>query len=630
MSKSVRPKNEVNNVHLLKSLKTLETLNSTELDNITRLMAHFFKVPIAFVTLIEGQQVIFKSKYGLMNNNVAHELSIYSFAINQKEPFIIGDLRVDARFIGNQLIQKSSPIVFYMSQIIRSKKSRPLGTLSIIDSVPRDLTTEEIEDFNYFVKLIESFFHRLEEKNTTRYIKKKLVNTQYEFEQTFEQAPVGLAYISLEGRWLKVNPAMCQMLGYQESELLDKFYAKFIYPDDLQVDREMALDLLEGKINSYNNKKRYLKKSGDVMWSSLSVSMAKDDLGQPNYYIYIVSDITVQVNAELELEKLRDHLEEEVKTRTADLNIALDQINSELAKRMATKKLLRLQTEKLQSLTDNLPALVSSVDASLHFTFANQAYESWFNLKARDILGKHIRDIIGIDAFMRAQSYMKEALNGKTVSFENKIVGQAGEIYIQTKYIPISKKQGGGFNSLSFDITEQKILQHHYEFEATHDALTGLPNRRAFMTYLQTLIQDEKLSKNVALLFLDLDDFKNINDTYGHEIGDAVLIQFSRVITQAIPANGFTARLAGDEFVILLQQINDAKADITKLCDNIIKELKKIERINNIKIELTTSIGANFEKNVYQQTASDLLTKADIAMYHAKLSNKGQFFINYG
>lgn len=630
MSKPVIAKNETNRVQQLKLLKILEAANSVELDNITRLTAHFFKVPMALVALVDNQQVVFKSNYGLKSSDVARELSIHSFATNQNEPFIIRDLRVDVRFYDNELIQKSPQTVFYMGQTILSKKGLPLGTLAIIDSVPRDLATEEIEDFNYFVKLIESFFHRLEEKASARHIKKKLASTQNEFEQTFEQAPVGLAYISLEGRWLKVNPAMCQMLGYQESELLDKFYAEFTYPADRPVDRAIALDLLEGKIDSYNNKKRYLKKSGDVMWSSLSVSMAKDELGQPNYYISVVSDITVQVNAELELEKLRDHLEEEVKVRTADLNTALCKINLVLTKRMATKKLLRLQTEKLQSITDNLPALISSVDASLHFTFANKAYESWFNLDVRDIIGKHVRDIIGVEAFVAAHGYMNKALSGKMVSFENKIKAKNGEIYIQTKYIPISEKQGGGFNSLSFDITDQKILQHHYEFEATHDALTGLPNRRAFMAHLQNLIQDEKLSKNVALLFLDLDDFKNINDTHGHEIGDAVLIQFARVIAQTIPANGFTARLAGDEFVILLQQINDAKTDISKLCNSIIKELKKIKQTNGIKIELSTSIGANFEKNVYQQTASDLLTKADIAMYNAKLSNKGRFFISYG
>ena len=168
-----------------------------------------------------------------------------------------------------------------------------------------------------------------------------------------------------------------------------------------------------------------------------------------------------------------------------------------------------------------------------------------------------------------------------------------------------------------------------HEYDASHDVLTKLPNRRAFTFLLENEINKSSQSnKGLSLLFLDLDNFKNFNDTYGHEFGDHVLKYFAEVLNSAIRQTDIVARLAGDEFTIILTELNDPEEDVRQICDKILSALKEVQMIEQVPITLSSSIGAAICYAGDKTSMDVLMSKADAAMYRAKEAGKGIYSIN--
>ena len=127
------------------------------------------------------------------------------------------------------------------------------------------------------------------------------------FENAFANAPIGMALVSLDGQFLKVNQSACQLLGYPEPELLRQTFAELTHPDDLDADLHERRRLLAGEIERYTQPKRYVRKDGDHVWASLSVSLVRDDQGQPVHFISQIVDISDRRRLELALQHLADH-----------------------------------------------------------------------------------------------------------------------------------------------------------------------------------------------------------------------------------------------------------------------------------------------------------------------------------
>lgn len=129
------------------------------------------------------------------------------------------------------------------------------------------------------------------------------------FREAFETSPIGMALVSLEGTWLKVNDSLSKIVGYTKEELLQKTFQDITHPEDLDLDLEYVNKMLAGKIQTYQMKKRYKHKSGHDVWVLLSVSLVKDDTGNPQYFVSQIQDITSETNAANELEAKVDELE---------------------------------------------------------------------------------------------------------------------------------------------------------------------------------------------------------------------------------------------------------------------------------------------------------------------------------
>ncbi|HZW24416.1 MAG TPA: MASE3 domain-containing protein [Gallionella sp.] len=150
----------------------------------------------------------------------------------------------------------------------------------------------------------------------------RLGAAEKEFRATFELAAVGVAHVSPDGRWLRVNRRLCDMLGYSREELLNRTFQDITHRDDIELDLDYVQRILSGEIANYSIEKRYLHKDGRIVWGNLTVALVHHRDGSPNYFITVISDITQRKKTEQELQAYRQHLEEMVDDRTEQLRQA--------------------------------------------------------------------------------------------------------------------------------------------------------------------------------------------------------------------------------------------------------------------------------------------------------------------
>jgi diguanylate cyclase (GGDEF)-like protein/PAS domain S-box-containing protein len=181
-----------------------------------------------------------------------------------------------------------------------------------------------------------------------------------------------------------------------------------------------------------------------------------------------------------------------------------------------------------------------------------------------------------------------------------------------------------GYRGVGRDVTERMLAQERIQYLATHDNMTGLPNRAMFTEMLNNAIATaRRYQRSFALLFLDLDRFKNINDTFGHEIGDLLLKEMAKRLADTLRDSDVVARLGGDEFVILLQETGDQQ-DVTMVARKLLAMLNKPVVLLSQECRITASIGISLYPNDAQDEQS-LMKNADIAMYRAKEEGRSNF-----
>ncbi|MFZ1873994.1 MAG: diguanylate cyclase [Chania sp.] len=623
----IEPCSPVNEPLRQLALDTLHVLDSNaveKLDRITRLAASYFNVPIALVSLIDRERQWFLSRFGLEARETPRNISFCAHAILQKETFIVCNTATDERFFDNPLVTGGPKIGFYAGQPLLSLNGLPLGTLCIIDRQPRTFSPQQAADLHDFAAIVEEHLHGIERDVYTASLKSDLERTEALFEQTFSQAAVGMALVSLDGYWLRVNPRLCEILGYSERELLARTFQDITHPEDLGNDLALLRQLLADEITTYSMEKRYFRCDGAILWVQLTVSLNRLPDGSPHHFISAIVDITERKVAENNLRTLQHELEDRVIQRTTELNVVVSKLNLEIEDRVYAQHQLNAEKERLRAITDNMPALISQVGPDEVYQFANSAYMRWFGLDEASLKKMTLRQLMGERAYLDAKPMIEKALQGQTVSFENELQTRTGELMIHTTLVPCETQ---GFYILSMDISELKRLQRRLEYDVTHDLLTGLPNRRAFLNQLaQSMAESVANQQSMAVLFIDLDGFKQINDASGHDFGDAVLKTFAKLLNGCLHRVGSVARLAGDEFTAVLWHLSDPRAAVEQVCEEILAQLATLNRIGDRQVTLSASIGAAIYSGD-NTTAKTLLGQADTAMYRAKLAGKGKYSI---
>lgn len=282
----------------------------------------------------------------------------------------------------------------------------------------------------------------------------------------------------------------------------------------------------------------------------------------------------------------------------------------------------------LEQIIDTTPILINATDRNGRFLFLNSYQAALFGHDPEQLVGKSIADIMEPDLVERETRRNNVILEtGISIpNFEEKFVSDGVELIFHCNKSPLLNKdnQTIGILTTGLDITARKFAEEHRTHLALHDMLTGLPNRTLLAQWMRTAVGESKSSgRGAALLLLDLDRFKVINDTRGHQTGDILLRQVAERITLALGKNGFAARIGGDEFAIVLQNLSD-HSDAAAMCSKLLAKIGEPYAIGGVEQLIGASIGVALIPE--DGTSPDeLLRLADLAMYEAKSSGRNCF-----
>ncbi|GAB3550152.1 hypothetical protein GCM10027343_32870 [Noviherbaspirillum agri] len=318
-------------------------------------------------------------------------------------------------------------------------------------------------------------------------------------------------------------------------------------------------------------------------------------------------------------------------TDTPSGRLAVSFVSDITVRKQIEDDLLR-ERSQLQSILDNSPVLVSIRDLNGNVILANKVLERISDAALSPMVGHNIAELYAPDIAAEIRSSDLDALKiGGPLHLEQEMRHRDG---IQRTYhtikFPVSYLNTAdpfGICSFSVDITEQKKAEQQVLHAARHDPLTGLPNRALVYELGEHLIASEKRGKHkIAVLFFDLDRFKPINDTYGHETGDLMLKEVARRLETSVRSSDLVGRLGGDEFIALLTNVQEEQ-DIARAAKHLLERLSEPYHVNGLELRTSPSIGIS----VFPTDGSSvdvLIRHADAAMYHAKANGRNtyQFF----
>ncbi|MDZ5842378.1 PAS domain S-box protein [Stenotrophomonas maltophilia] len=351
------------------------------------------------------------------------------------------------------------------------------------------------------------------------------------FAGAFTSAALGMALVSLEGRWLDVNDALCRILGYAREELLQVDFQRLTHPDDLQADLALVQDLLAGRCSHYHLEKRFLDRNGRVIWTRLSVSLVRNERGEPVHFVSQIQDISAQRSSEQRL------FESEQRSR-----ITLDAVAD----------------------------LVLSVSLEGRIEYANAAAVRMLaGDGAQALAGYRVQDVLELTTEYAPGSMLDVAV---LLDPESNAVDLHADLLLRlgTATVPVDLTRAWlrddeghvrGAVWVLRDDTQQRARQREARQLAEIDPLTELSNRRGFEVHLQQAItRVERTGQAASLMYIDLDRFKPVNDTWGHLAGDAVLWAVASVLRHGVRDSDVVARLGGDEFAVILSGCTPRRA----------------------------------------------------------------------
>ena len=275
---------------------------------------------------------------------------------------------------------------------------------------------------------------------------------------------------------------------------------------------------------------------------------------------------------------------------------------------------------QLRAVTDNLPMLITYVDADERLRFMNGTFKDWLGVDQTQAVGRPLAEVVGGEHYESRREHLRGALAGRRVEFEVVSRTLQGPRNLQTVYIPDLRDDGTvrGIFTLSTDVTAQKRVERELQRLARVDPLTGLANRRQFDELLeQALARYRRAKRPLALIFLDIDHFKAINDTHGHGAGDMVLKEFAARLLASLRETDVAARLSGDEFVVILDGLG-ARDEAVAVAGKLLRAIRAPMSVGDTPLHVTASMGLAYLDGSVEIDAKALMVRADRALYRAK------------
>ena len=297
-------------------------------------------------------------------------------------------------------------------------------------------------------------------------------------------------------------------------------------------------------------------------------------------------------------------------------------LNAELTE---TRDNVARVAKRARMIADSLPALVSYIDAQERYVFHNSYYRNVPGLDVERMIGRTMREVLGVAIYDVIADQVREVLSGTLVMFERSMKVGAVERFIQYNFTPDIDATGAvvGFYTMTLDISHTKEVEARLSALARIDNLTGLPNRNHLHERLgEALARSRRGGRPAACLYLDIDHFKAVNDTLGHAGGDQVLVEFAKRLRTCVRETDLVARLGGDEFVIILEGLDEPGGALA-VAAKIIAAMRAPLMIEGVLRTISTSVGIAISHS--DDDVEAVLKNADLALYDAKRAGRGGY-----
>lgn len=609
-------------VQALHALAVLDTPQEDRFDRFTRLACAAFDAPIALVSLVDSDRQWFKSCIGLGFDEMPRSLAFCSHAVALDDLLVVRDTLLDERFVEHPLVLGEPHIRFYAGQPVHSLDGQALGTFCIIDTRPRDFSPAERKLLTDLARMAQDELNRGMLVATRDGAQQELRDVNARLEQRVLERT---AELNAKNAALELEMARRQALeraGLQKQELLDAVLES--------VDVGVVACDADGRLTLFNRTARELHGAD-----------ADAGLGQerwPARYDLYSADGTTPLRGEaiplvraLRGEKVHDvpmtvHPHGAAPHRILASGRALHGANGEaLGAVVAMKDVTELHESRarvveseewLRTIADNVPALIAYIDTGLRYRFANDRYREWMGVKSADMIGKTVLDAMGEAFFESRRTALLRCLGGYAAHLEIEEQRRGRIRVISSTYLP-HMRDGvvQGIYVMSTDATSAREYERQLHALAHSDHLTGLPNRRSFEERLeQAIARSRRNHMPLALVYLDVDHFKHVNDSLGHAVGDAVLREFSKRLAATVRATDTVARLAGDEFVVVLEQVG-SPLECERIAAKLLEAIRPPFEVDGHTLSITSSMGIAWCPRPEQAA---LAQAADQALYQSK------------
>jgi diguanylate cyclase (GGDEF)-like protein/PAS domain S-box-containing protein len=588
-------------IQALHALGLLDTPREDRFDRFTRLALAAFNVPIALVSLVDRERQWFKSHAGLDYRETPRPLAFCSHAIALDDMLVVADTLADERFVAHPHVTGAPHIRFYAGQPLHSVDGQPLGTLCILDTAPRAFGDAERRMLCDLAQLVQDELNRdvlvaartreLQEKNAALELtmrlrmatERALRQKQELLDAVLETVDVGVVACDADGHLMLFNRAARAFHGLDADNALPPVdwpahYNLFgadgvtpLAPDDIPLVRALRGERVIDAgmtIHVPGEAPRHLLASGRVL---------QGVAGEPLGAVVAMKDVT-----ELDVSRAR----------------------------------LAESGEWLRTIADNVPALIAYVDTDLRYRFANERYREWFGVKTSDMIGKTVVDAMGEAFYAARREALQRCLAGHASHLEIEERRRGRTRVISSTYLPhLRDGVVQGIYVLSTDATAAREYERQLHALAHSDHLTGLPNRRSYEERLaQAIARARRGATPLALAYLDVDHFKQINDSLGHAVGDAVLREFGRRLAATVRSTDTVARLAGDEFVVVLEQVG-SPLECERVAAKLLDAIRAPFELDGRTLAVTSSIGIAWSARPDQAA---LAHAADESLYRSK------------
>jgi len=506
-------------------------------------------------------------------------------AVYLQRQVIVADIARDALWENCRAAALAVGLHACWSTLIHASDGRILGTMAIYFRTPRSPARRDFELMSRMTQLAGIAVER-------RMAESALRASEMRYRRLFDNVLEGVYSSTREGRFVSVNPALASMVGYASPAELLSLPPEMIYANEAE--RAAIIIALERDGEVRNAEFQLRRVDGSTLTVIESARAVRDDAGRLVGYEGTISDISERKRAE---------------TAVFD------------------------EKEKAQVTLQSIGDAVITTDAEGRIEYLNPVAEDLTGWESREVCGKSLGeafDILNEASRERLENPVSRALReGRVIAVADHtvLVNRRGqEIAIQDSAAPIRDRSGKiiGAVMVFHDVSKERRLRRALAYQASHDALTGLINRREFENRLNEALLNCRSDATAThvLLYLDLDQFKLVNDTCGHQAGDRLLKQITGILQTRIRTGDTIARLGGDEFGILLQACSADTAH--KIADSLRQSIREYRfEWQDGAMNVGVSIGI-VEMNTTSESITSVMSAADVACYAAKDSGRNR------